>query len=233
MIVEVMLERLRLRTKKRDEYFLLGELNAAKDWAWNRIFLLNKDLLITHDTEVTPSTTAVTRNYDLAANVTGVLYAIKMLWVRFSSETDFTPARFADSSDAVFAYYDRFQTDSTESATNHPVFVDVRNFDQIRFAPPLPANAEVRVDFIRRPPDFSLDTNADIDAGDDVPEPTHEAIVDKATGQIFNLLDDDRTGFWETQAESKLVTAMNVLRDRQLATPERTKPYRRRARRWI
>jgi hypothetical protein len=230
--LESMLAAIRNRTHESDTQKTLTELNLAKDWAFDWVFTMGKDLFLTIGEELTPSTSATTRTYDLAANVTvGTLYGIKLLKVRFASDSTFTPVAMVDSNDPRFISNDIYpSSDSTTAASSHPVYVDVQNFDQIRFAPPLPISAVLCVDYYRKAPDFSLDTNAAITNDADMPEPFHPALIDKATGQILHYMDDSRWGEYEVQADRKLYQAMNVIRDRQSQNPQRTAPFGQRRR---
>ena len=232
MTTQDIVTRVKDRTRHRDDTRVVGEINSAKDWAYTKIFLSENgpDLLMTHDTELTMS--AQTRSYDLDANITGTLYGIKKLWLRFSNETNFTEMKPVDSSDEQFSWDDRYPaSDTTTVASGHPVRYDIVNFAKVRFAPPLPTNAVIRVDAWIKPPDIDPTLNPTLTYSADIPEPSHEAIVDKATAQIFNLLDDDRWEIWEASAARRLSDALYLMTKRQQG-PVETKPFRKIYRRW-
>jgi hypothetical protein len=216
MILESMLIRLRDRTHMLSkDSMLIGELNSAQDHIWNRIITNNANILKVDDKELTLA--AQTSSYDLATNVstTVTLVAVKWLGVKLTGDTKFQSVVFIDSSD------DRFiSADQDSAATAQPVYAAMENFNQVRFAPPLPSGAILRVDYIYGPLGLDLATNC----SPDLPYLVHEAIVDKATAQVFVNLDDDRAGYWEAQSLGKLYAASNSLNRRQYAQQPRTRP---------
>lgn len=228
-----MIERVKGRTKQNDDTKVIRELNAAQEWAYNKIYNSEggPDLLITYGTEKMMS--AQTRIYDLGANVSGTIYGIKNLWLRFPNETAFSPMRKVDATNAEFVFNDQWvASDTTTVATGHPVFYDMINLSQLRFAPPLPASSVIRVDYWRKPPDIEPTINPALTYGNDLPEPAHQPVVDKATATIFDLIDDDRAEGWEVRAERGLNDAMYLMRKR-VQTPVRTQPFGVRRRRFI
>ncbi len=109
---------------------------------------------------------------------------------------------------------------------------DVVNFNKVRFSPPLPSGAIIRVDYFRRPPDLDATTNDALAFGDDIPLPVHDAIADKATAQVFHLHDDDRWQEWESKAEQRLTAALYNIQ-RRAQGPTMTRPYAVRRRRYV
>jgi hypothetical protein len=235
MTTQALVALIKRRSHHSDDVLVQNELNSAKDWAYERLYNseVGPDLLITYGTEITLA--ARTRDYNLGADaaISGTLYGIKQLWLKFSTDVAFTPMRAADSTDLRYIFNDQWaSTDTTTVATGHPVLYDVVNFNKVRFSPPLPAGALVRVDYFRRPPDLDATTNDALAFGDDIPLPVHDAIADKATAQVFHLMDDSRWSEWEAKAEARLNSAMyNVQRRTQ--SPTETRPYAVRRRRYI
>lgn len=228
-----MVQRVKDRTHHNNDDKIIGELNSAKDWAWTKIFnsASGPDLLLTLDTEKTMS--AQTRTYDIGANVTGTLYGIKQLWLKFSSETNFTPMVARDMNDSTFRGGDQYpSSDTTSVAIGHPVLYEIINFSQARFSPPLPTSSVIRIDAWIKPPDIDPVANPTLTYANDLPEPAFEAVLDKATANIFSLMDDDRAGAWNGMAEQKLADAMYLMRNRNQA-PVMTSPYRTKRRRWV
>ena len=225
-----MIQRVKDRTHSRDDLKIIGEINSAKDWASNKLFNSEggPDSLSTHATQLTISSR--TREYDLGANVTGTIYGVKQMWLKLSTDTDFVLMVPLDSSDPRFVANDPYpSSDTTTVAEGHPVYYDVINFSQLRFAPPLPADCTLRADFFRKPPTLDPVTNNALAYGDDIVEPLHEAIVDKATAQMFVNQNDDNVFYWEGQAKEKARDAFYLIRSRTPG-PVRTQPFRRRRR---
>lgn len=228
------------RTRHQDDTRVVRELNSSLDWAYTKVFNSTNgpDLLMTFDTELTMA--AVTRDYDLGANVTGTLYSIKQLWLRFATDTNFTPMIQRDAvSDDQFVWADQYpSSDTTSIAVGHPVRYDIINFAKVRFAPMLPTGAIIRIDACIKPPDMDPTTNPTLTYSFDIPEPTHQAIADKATGQIFRLLDDTRAKEYDSDirpygsAQVRLTDAMYLM-TRRAQGPTITKPFRRQLPRWI
>lgn len=228
-----MVTRVKNRTHHTDDLKIIGELNSAKNWAWMRTYnsANGKDLLLTIGTEKTMS--AQTRTYDIGANITGTLYGIKQLWLRFSSETNFTPMIPRDMADISFQMDDQYpSSDTTSVAIGHPVKYEIVNFAQVRFSPPLPANAVIRIDAWIRPPDIDPAANNTLSYSADIPEPLHESVCDKATGQIFSMMDDTRAQEWDIRAERNLNDALYMLGTRNQG-PTRSTPFRVRRRRYV
>jgi len=220
-------------TSGTDLTIVQGELNSAKDWAYNRLFSSQggPDLLMTFDTEVTLNTT--TRDWDAGANVgADVLYGVKQIWVKFSQDTTFTPAVPRDAADDAFVWNDAYTSADTTTAMGHPVLVDFANFAKVRFAPPLPSGTKIRLDYWRKPPDLDTVTHNTPAYGTDIPEPLYETIIDKATSQCFVNISDERVAYWERQALDKLVVALQVLQKRRQG-PVRTQGFRVRRRRFF
>ena len=226
-------QRVRDRTHHPDDMKIIGELASAKDWVINKIFKSadGPDQLASYATELTLA--ARTREYDLGAQLSGTLYGVKLLWLKFSSDTVFSPMRPVDSADLRFIFNDQWaNSDTTTVAAGHPVMYDVINFAMVRFAPPLPSGAVIRVDYWLRAPDIDPTSNNVLNYGADVMEPAQEAIADKATAQIFNLMDDSRDQYWDGQALQKITDALYVL-NKRVQGPTVTQPFRIRRKRWI
>ncbi len=186
---------------------------------------------MTFDTEVTLAATA--RDWDAGANVsTDTLYGIKTIWVKFTQDTTFTPAVPVDASSSVFVAGDAYTSSDTTVAQGHPVFVDYANFAKVRFSPPLPSGANIRMDYWRKPPDLDEVTHNTLAYGTDIPEPLYETIMDKATSQCFVNISDERVTYWEGQALQKLVVALQVLQKRRQG-PVRTTGFKFRRRRFF
>lgn len=224
MILESMVMRLRGRTHQLDrDSQLIDELNSGSDWAWNRIVTNNANILKVDNFQSTMAATTSSYNLGSAVPAATPLIAIKWLGIKFPSDSKFNPVIFIDSSDNRF-----ISADQDTASSQHPVYAAVENLTQIRFAPPLPAGTILRCDFIYSPADLSLSANALVD----LPNMLHEAIVDKATAQMFANLDDDRANYWEVQALSKIYSAANNLNRRQYTQQPRIRPFNRRNLRW-
>jgi hypothetical protein len=225
-------ERVRNRTHHPADAKIIGELASAKDWVTNRVFKSadGPDQLASWATELTLAATA--RDYDLGAALSGTLYGVKLLWLKLSQDSVFSPMRPVDTADMRFIFNDLYTASSSIVATGHPVMYDVVNFAKVRFAPPLPSGAVIRVDYWLRPPEIDPTENNVLTYGSDIMEPVQEAIADKATAQIFNIMDDSRDMYWEQQARDKVNDAIHVLHKRAQG-PTVTQPFRMRRRRWI
>lgn len=235
LTVTQMIRRIKDRTKHTNDSLIVGELNAAQGWAYNRLYNSENgpDQLESIANEITLN--ARTRTYDLGASITGTLYGIKLLWLRFSSETVFSPMRPVDSADLRFIFNDQWTaSDTTTVAAGHPVMYDVINFSQVRFAPPIPSGSVIRADVWLLPPILDPNISADntLVYGSNIVQPVHEAIVAKATGLVFDDMDDARANTWETRAESWLQQALFVVNKRSQG-PVTTQPFRIRRKRWI
>lgn len=234
MTTQEQVDSVRETTRQRDETKIVRALNQGKDWAWTKVYNSTNgpDVLMSFDTEKTMS--SVTREYDLGANVSGTLYAIKQLWLRLSGDTNFTLMLPRDAAaDPQFALSDQYpSSDTTSVATGHPVRYDIFNFAKVRFAPMLPSGAIIRIDAVIKPPDIDPTTNTTQTYGNDMPEPIHEPMVKKAISLIFNQLNDDRWKDWAVMAERELNDALYLLTRRNQG-PTITTPFRIRRRRWI
>ena len=227
-----MVGRVRDRTSYKNDKKIVGELASSADWAYNRVFnsANGPNQFLVPAEEVTISSR--TQTYNLGAALAGGnLYGVKLLWLKFSSDTVFTPMVPLDSGDLRFIAADNVpDSDTTTVATGHPVFYDVLDFAQVRFAPALPA-CTIRASYWIKPtPPDPTANNAQGYASRDALEPTHEAIVDKATAQIFRLLSDDRSLEYVIDAERKLVDALHVV-GKRVAGPITTQPFPHRRRR--
>lgn len=233
MTTAEMVTKVKTRTKQADDTKVITELQSAYDWARNRVFNTENgpDILSTFDEELTLA--ARTRNYNLAANLANSILGIKQLWLKLTTDTVFTPMIPADTNRTEYVRNDsETAADTTVIATGHPVYYDVINYNQVRFAPALPSGAVIRVDYYRIAPLPDPTANPTLDAGNDLPEVFHEAIVNKATAQVFENLDDSRAGTWELRAESTLRDAMYVTQ-RRVQGPILTTPFRARRRRVV
>ena len=219
MDLETMIRSVRDDTQISNAQKIIDKLNSGQAWVTDRVLVMDENILkVSNDQNTLGATTST---YDLAANVnTGVLYQLKWLGVRLSGDTKFQPIRFVDSSDNEFISLDQ----ETTTATSHPVLCAVENFNQVRFAPPLASGVVIRTDYIYKPAPLSLESNIE----SDLPETFHETIVAKAKAEAFAGIDDDRIAYFERMALDKLYAAMNVLGQRQLQQPPRTRPFRTR-----
>lgn len=215
-----MIRSVKADTQIRQDPDIIIKLNSAQDELANRILTMDENILKVSNDQNTLS--ATTSSYDLAANVsTGVLYQLKWLGIKLDGDTKFHEVVFVDSSDNEFISLDQ----ETTTATGHPILCAIENFNQVRFAPPLPSGAILRTDYIYKPAPLSLDSNIE----SDLPEPFHEAMVAKAKAEAFAGIDDDRVSYFERIALAKLYGAQNLLGQRQLSQPLRTRPFQRRA----
>lgn len=224
-------ERIKQRCHYNNDLTIIGELKSALSWAYARLFNSEKgpDQLMSFDTELAIS--SQTRDYDLGANISGTLAGIKTLWLKLASDTNFTPMLPRDALDQSFLWDDQFPaSDTTTVATAHPVRFDVVNFAKVRFAPPLPSGCTVRADVWLYPPDIDPASNNSLTYGSDIPPVLHESIVDKATAQVFSIMDDTRAQEWEIRAERRLNDDLHLIRGRAQG-PVQTQPYRRMRRR--
>lgn len=234
MTTEQMVDAVKSRTRQTDDTKVVRELNSSLDWAYTKVFNSagGPDILLTFGTEKTMA--AVTRVYDMGANITGTLYFVKQLWLRLPGEVNFTPMVPRDAAtDAEYILADQYPaSDTTNVATGHPVRYDIFNFSQVRFSPMLPTGSIIRIDGCIKPPDIDPTQNPTLTYANDIPEPTHEAIVDKATAQVFEQLNDDRWKDWLALAERRLNDALYLLTRRNQG-PTVTTAFRVRRRRWI
>ncbi len=224
--LEDALRLLRKRTHlNNDDPFLIDELNSAADWAYNRLFTLNEDICKNESEIITLA--SQTSSYDLGANVQRPnMYAVKWLGVQLVANAKFSPVQWMDSAN------DAFQSANQDPpATAFPVFCDTKNFNQVRFAPPLPAGAKIQVDYIWIPMLMNLNTNASFTSATypGMPNPIYQSVVDKATAQVYIDIDDTRVVYWEDQAKRKLREALNLVDKRQWQQIPRVKGFARRA----
>lgn len=213
-----MLVMVRDRTKVRNnDTMLINELNAAADEMWKRLYAVFPDCEITFDSEGT--FLVATQQFNLGAAIVllgGVFYGSKTFYIKGASDDRFIPVEFMDTNDP------RFQAQEQEDANVlSPVYASLVNFDQIRFAPELPAGTMWRSDWIGKPPNLSLATNTQTS----IPEPFHQAIVDYGTATVYDILDDDREMTNQRKADYKIRSAIDVVKRRQWQTPFQTKAY--------
>lgn len=214
-----MLQVLRDRTHLQKDSVLEAELTSAQSFIWNRLITDDNGLLV----ESTQLTLAVdTSSYDLAAALAvadnKVFVALKFLGIKPAGSTRFSPVRFINSSAPRF-----ISASQDDAGSGSPVYAASENFDQIQFAPPLLAGTVIRVDYIYAPAALNLATRI----LSDLPELVHQAIVDKATAQVFNILDDTREQAWELRAIDKFISAQNAINRRQYQQQPRTRPSSR------
>jgi len=246
MTTHEMLALLKQRTKVADETKRLNELWSAYRWAVKRIYNSSDGpkLLSTVGLELA-ALTGTTKTYDLAAAVKaangGDFLGVKKLWVKLPSDTRFVPMEPADSNEPDFVNADSDPAANLTVAQGHPVQYDVINFAQARFAPALPATAVVRIDVFRIAPPPGLDESSDLESssdldkepvvGQELPAIFHEAMVWKATAQLFHGLDDVREAIDERRATGELDEAIYMAKRNQ--SPTVTQPFRPRRRRFI
>ncbi len=223
-----MIALLKQRTKIQDSAKLLVELRVAYRWAVNKIYKSadGPNLLVTVGEEL--SIAATTREYDLEANlVGGTLLGMKQLWLKLPGESKFTPMVPRDVNDSEFQLLDSQTAADPLIASVHPVLYSMINFSQARFAPALPGGSTLRVDYARIGPAPDPTTNPTQEDGTDIPGLFHDGVVNKATAHLFNTLDDNREGSWETRAESVLNDAIFAAgKGTRAEHPVRTRPFR-------
>lgn len=214
MTAQEMVKLVQDRSRQRDQAKILRELRAAYRWAANRVYLSEggPDLLSTIGQELTLA--ADTRDYNLAANITGNFLGLKQLWSKLPSDVSFTPMDTADLETPNFQNRDNQPAATPEVALNHPVLYHVYNFGMVRFSPTLPSGTILRADFFRfgAPPDPT--TNNTTESGSDLDSVFHDAIVCKAAAHCLENIDDDRVGSWETRAMVYLNDALLVAQKR-------------------
>lgn len=229
------------RTKIASRTKIFAELDSAFRWVVRRVYNSadGPDLLTTVGDEL-PALVAVTKTLDIAAQVTGVLIGIKKLWVKLPADTVFVSMVPADINEPEYIEADAFTAENPEIAAGHPVLYDILNFSIARFAPSLPIGAVIRVDYFRMGPapgvpesgeTSASEDNEDWEAGKDLPSIFHDAIVSKATAQLFSMLDDARETTWELRAKDELNDAIYM--GRRVQFPVSTQPFRARRRRYI
>ncbi len=243
MTTQEMLDLLQSRTRVTNRAKKLGELRSAYRWVVRRVFNSadGPDLLATIGEEL-PPLAAVTRTLDIGAAVTqGALIGIKKLWLKLPSDTSFVGMDPMDSNDPYFIDSDAATAADPRVAAGHPVLYMVINFSQARFAPALPVGAIIRVDYFREGPapgvpDTSSETSSselleDAVTGQDLPAIFHDAMVNKATAQLFNMLSDEREASWERNASDSLNDAIYM--GHRVQAPTVTQPFRARRRRYL
>jgi hypothetical protein len=230
MTTSEMIALLKQRTKIGDASKVLRELQEAYKWAVNRIFKSadGPQLLVTVGEEL-PALVATTRDYDLESNlVGGSLLGIQTLWAKLPSEVLFTRMIPRDISQQDFIAMDSSTAADPKIATGYPVFYAVTNFGQVRFAPALPSGTVLRADYSRIGPAPDPTTNPTQEDGTDLPGLFHSGICNKATAHLFDTLDDDRAGGWETRAIDVLNDAIFAAgKGTRTARPVETRPFRR------
>lgn len=225
-----MLALLSQRTKIKNDPKVLNELRVAYRWAVNRIFKSadGPQLLVTVGEEL-PALLATTRDYDLESNlVGGTLLGLQTLWAMLPTEILFTRLIPREISQQDFIAMDSSTAADPKIATGYPVFYAVTNYGQVRFAPSLPTGTVLRADYARIGPAPDPTTNPTQQDGTDLPSLFHDAIVNKATAHLFDTLDDDRAGGWETRAIDVLNDAIYAAgKATRTARPVETRPFRR------
>lgn len=224
MILQDMIARVTADTSNANTEKIVGKLNAAQDWIWNRILPMNTEILKITDDQITVASD--TKSYDLNAHVsTGTLYEIQWMGVQFAGQTNFFPVQYVNGSNPTFIYWDQ----QDEQAVN-PQYVAIDDFNEVRFAPGLPSGSVIRVDYIYKPRTLSLAQQVNCD----LPDPFHEAVVSEATSLIWRMMDDTRSGQAHSEALDRLYGGINVLAKRQFQQPFATRPSSRGpARKWI
>lgn len=214
MTAQEMVQLVQDRSRQRDQAKILRELRAGFRWATNRVYLTEggPDLLSTVGQELTLASD--TRDYNLAANVTGNFLGLKQLWCKLPSDQNFIPMDHVDLEVPSFQDRDSKPEASPDVAMNHPVLYHIYNFGYVRFAPALPATSILRADFFRFGPAPDPTTNNTAASGEDLTDLFHDAIVCKAAAHCLENIDDDRTGSWETRAMVYLNDALLVAQKR-------------------
>lgn len=230
MTTSEMLALLSQRTKIKNDPKILNELRAAYQWVVNRVFKSadGPQLLVTVGEEL-PILVSATRDYDLESNlVGGTLLGLQTLWAQLPTETLFTRLIPREISHQDFIAMDSSTAANPKIATGYPIFYAVTNFGQVRFAPALPSGTVLRADYsiLGAAPDPT--TNPTQQDGTDLPSMFHHAMVNKATAHLFDTLDDDRAGGWETRALDVLNDAIYAAgKGTRTARPVETRPFRR------
>lgn len=231
MTTAEMVALLKQRTKVQDTAKLLPELRAAYRWVVRKVYTSadGPDLLVTIGEELT-ALAADTREYDLKTNLNDAkLLGVKALWVKFPTDTGFSPMQQADTNDPAFQSGDSTLEAAPLVATAHPVLYDMVNFSFVRFSPALPSGAIIRCDYDRIGSVPDPTTNNTQEDGSDIPDAFHDAIVSKATAHIFNMLDDSREGAWENRAREELRDAIYTTQRRVRTRVQPFRAGRRRA----
>lgn len=230
MTTAEMIALLKQRTKIQDPTKLLLELREGYRWAVNKVFKSadGPQMLMTVGEEITLN--ADTRDYNLEANLAAGnnLLGFQQLWVKLPDGTNFSLMYPRDIEDPDFISQDSATAADPLIAQGHPIFFAVLNYGSVRFAPALPSGSVLRVDYARVGPVPDPTTNPTQENGTDIPGLFHSACVAKATAHLFNTLDDDREGGWETRAESFLNDAIFAAgKAARTQRPVKTQPFRR------
>ena len=223
MVLEEFLQTLQDRTKvNNDDPRLIRALNSSLDRVWQRLYVVCQDVKITFESSGTFG--SETQTFDLGEEIADlggdVYYASKTFWIKATSLDKYVPVVFMDVNDPRF-----LERDQMDAQVIQPVFASAVNMNEIRFAPALPSGTYWRADWIGKPPNFSLQTQCVTS----IPEPLHNAILDDATAQVFDILDDTRAATWKREAENKTITAIHVIKRRQNQTNNGTGAYPRRS----
>lgn len=226
MTPEEIVTQVQARTKHPNSGTVTNELLAAYRWAHRRVFNTENgpNLNVIIGEEITLA--ARTKEYELDIVTVESFLAIKQIWLRLPGETTFTPMVSADTNDPAFMAWDSDPNSSTLVASGHPVGYNSINFGSVRFAPALPATSVIRVDYFTQ---FDGDCNGPSANMCGVIE---DAVMDKCTSLVFNLLDDDRWTKWEASANTNLTDAIWVLQKR-VQGPTTTTPWRGARRRGV
>mgnify|MGYP001566524748 CR=1 FL=1 len=216
--INVLIDSILKDTQGSDRVYVAQKLDSVQDTLWNRILTMNEEILkVTGDIT---TLTADTSNLDFADEVTtGIPYSFQWLGVKYSGDSKYNEVRFVDGSDPEFIALD--QEDATE---RYPVLAVIHNFTEVRFAPPLPSGTLVRLDYIYRPTDITVDRGA---YEPDIPRPFHKALLAEATAECFIGQDEDNKATWhKRQSLDKLYGGLNVLKTRQFQQQFRTRSSR-------
>jgi len=205
------------RTFLADTTKLGYELNAAIQWAFNRIYLSQRgpDMISSFSNE---EDLAVAAQYLSLQTATGetTLVGVKRLLLKLPGEITYTPMIEMDPADPRFGdLYDNNDA-SAPTAQGHPVYWHFLASEVARFNVILPAGASVRTDFFRFITLGAFTLISDV---------VHNAIISKATATVFLNLDDERWAAWAGMAERELTDAIHVI-NRTVQGPTRTRPFR-------
>ena len=156
------------------------------------------------------------------------------------ADTVFTSMIPADGNEQDFTNADSATTANPRIANGHPVLYEIVNFSQARFAPALPAGSVLRVDYFRMGPAPAVGESSETESeelvepeilGEDLPSIFHDAMVSKATAQLFTMLDDSRDVTWELRAKDELNDAIYM--GKRTQSPTVVAPFRARRRRYL
>jgi hypothetical protein len=154
---------------------------------------------------------------------------VKQLWLKLPSDVRFTPMNPEDLSSPELSSLDNAAQATPDTAVGHPVTYAVVNFDQLIFAPALPAGSIVRADYWKfgPAPDPTVNTNAD--SGVDLTSLFHYALCSKAAAQLLTNKDDTREATWENRARDEINDAIFACQKRNQGLT-RVLPFRPRIR---